>query len=703
MERHLYLIKKFYTIVSCFVLTGFAYTLQSQGTISGLMRVDQIGYLPGAQKIAILTDPIIGFNAAQSYTPANTIELRKSTDATVIATFSPTPWNNGVLHEQSGDKVWLLDFSAVNSPGDYYLYDATNNLRSYTFSIQNGVYRDILKQACRMFYYQRSGTPKPDAYAGVWNDGAAFTHPEQDLDCRLVTDPVAGTSMNLSGGWFDAGDFNKYVNFTYSTLHNLLGAFEQNPSAFTDDYNIPESGNGIPDLLDEIKWELEWIRKMQQADGSVLMKVSVTDFSASSPPSADINKRRYGAAANSAARTMSSVLAHAAIVYRSTNLPALVNYGDTLLMLAERSWQFLEDNPAISQYNNAGFQSANPEMDEYSQKAAQTCAAAYLFAATGNTAYRDYFDARYLSVHAMEWYFWYPFESTFQDALLYYAHLPNGTASVKNTIIQRCIGSVRDGSDNLAAFNAQTDAYRAFLKSDNYVWGSNSVKSAQGSMLYNMKYYGIDADNQENYTNAAAGYLHYLHGVNPNGLMYLTNMGSYGAENSAQQMYHNWLGNGTAWDNNPAPGYLTGGVNKYFTPAQGTIAPPQNQPVQKSYKDWNTSWPENSWEITEPAIYYQAAYIKLLSKFVSVATNSTHTPDYATSHNFSLSPNPAQQVLNITFGTALKRQIQVFNSEGKLILQHNSSTENTTLNIANFSPGTYNIVVANTSKKFIKY
>ena len=100
-------------------------------------------------------------------------------------------------------------------------------------------------------------------------------------------------------------------------------------------------------------------------------------------------------------------------------------------------------------------------------------------------------------------------------------------------------------------------------------------------------------------------------------------MAAWGAEKSCNEMYHNWMGDLTEWDNvftsprGPAPGYVMGGMNPTFQPDAAyrgpLLAPPVNQPTQKSYKDWNTSWPENSWQISEPAIYYQAAYLNLLA------------------------------------------------------------------------------------------
>lgn len=105
------------------------------------------------------------------------------------------------------------------------------------------------------------------------------------------------------------------------------------------------------------------------------------------------------------------------------------------------------------------------------------------------------------------------------------------------------------------------------------------------------------------------------------GLVYLSAMEGRGAERGIQEIYHFWFNEGTDWDNSetslfgPAPGYLSGGPNKDF--GRTNIAPPANEPPMKSYKDWNTGWPEDSWEITEPAIYYQASYIRNLAALIA--------------------------------------------------------------------------------------
>jgi len=123
-----------------------------------------------------------------------------------------------------------------------------------------------------------------------------------------------------------------------------------------------------------------------------------------------------------------------------------------------------------------------------------------------------------------------------------------------------------------------------------------------------------------------AGYLHFIHGRNPLSLCFLSNMAHAGAHRCVTEIYHQWfhdgspLYDGKASRYGPPPGYLAGGPNKFFS--VDWISPPHGEPAMKAYRDWNAAWNaqrnanESSWEITEPAIYYQAVYTLLLSQFV---------------------------------------------------------------------------------------
>jgi len=418
------------------------------------------------------------------------------------------------------------------------------------------------------------------------------------------------------------------VNFADGPVHDLLIAYEAAPRLWGDDLGLPESGNCVPDLLDEVRWELDWFLRMQGADGSVLHKVSVTTFDAASPPSADAMFRRHAPATASATVSACGLFAHAARVFASLANPAMQAEAARYEAAARAAWAWLEANPGArpSSYDNAGFVNAAAEDGPYEQAANRVCAASYLFSLTGEARFRAVVDAEYRDVHLLTWTYAYPFEMEFQDCLLDYASRPDATPAVASAIRSAYTTSMQ-GADNLGHHRAQDDAYRAWLADADYVWGSNRTKAYLGLMFLAMNRYGLDPGNAAAYAGAAATYAHYLHGVNPLGLVMLTNMAAYGAESSAQEIYHSWFGDGTDWDSattslyGPAPGFVPGGINPNFQPdptyAGPPIEPPQNQPILKSYLDWNTSWPENSWQVTENSITYQAAYVRLLAGLVA--------------------------------------------------------------------------------------
>lgn len=606
----------------------------SAQVIDARIRIDQFGYPINARKVAVIASPQTGYNAPANYTPGSSVDVRNSSTNLTVFSAAPLAWNGGATDVQSGDKVWWLDFSAVTTPGTYYIYDAANNARSYEFRIGNDVYNDLLMHACRVFYYQRCGEAKSAQHAGVhYNDGVCHHGNLQDLNCRAVTDPTnAALARDLSGGWHDAGDYNKYTNFVNAPAHYLLEAYQQRPAVFADNWNLPESGNGIPDVLDELKVELDWLLKMQLPNGSALMKVSTAGFQSASPPSTDNAQRFYGEAASSATRSIAGIFAHAALVYRGLPNLAMQAYGDTLLARAGLAWNWLQANPGYSNYSNTGFGSANPEVSPYDQDALSFTAAVYLFAATGSATYRSYVDSHYSQLHAMQWTFWYPFESNYQNALLFYTQVPGATTAVVTAIRANCVQSVSANNvELLAAWQNAVDPYRAYLTTQNYTWGSNQFKCESASILNNMRVYGLDVPNHAAYGDAAAGYIHFMHGVNATGFVFLTNADTCGADVPVRSIYHGWFGDGTAFDDvpnyiGPPPGYVPGGINGNYQPDAAysgpPISPPTNQPVQKCYKDWNTSWPENSWEVTEIAIYTQAAYVKLLATFADSALST---------------------------------------------------------------------------------
>ncbi len=618
------------------------FVIAAPPVVDNHIKIDQFGYRTADKKIAVISSPITGYNNTSPFTPGTNYQLRRWSDDGVVFTGSAVPWNSGTIQGQSGDKVWWFDFSAYTTPGSYYVFDVTNNAGSYKFDISDQIYAEVLKQAARVFYYQRCGAPKAAPYAQTgWTDAACHIGSLQDTDCRLynITDP--STSKNLSGGWHDAGDYNKYVNFAFEPVIDLLLAYKENTAVWNADLNIPESGDGIPDILNEVKYELDWLLKMQNSNGSVLSIVGVTNFAEASPPSADNNPRRYGPATTSATFTASALFALGAIQFNSIGQTA---YANILQSASVNAYNWAVANPNITFYNSGSIGAGEQEVGSYEKFFRQMASAVFLYALTGNTAYKTYFENNYTQMHLVLWTFVYPFENSAQNIMLYYSNLGGVTTSVANAIKNAYRNSINSNtSDNLPAYLNKTDAYRSHLPDQNFTWGSNTTKARAGIMFTNMLVYNLDSSNNVNYRGAALGYLNYFNGINPTAFCYLTNMGSYGAENSVNEIYHAWFKDGSAlWDRvgtstyGPAPGLVPGGPNPFYSldgccpngcsPYNSLcntslVTPPLGQPIQKSYKDWNTSWPQNSWTITEPAIYTQASYVRLLSNFVSSVCN----------------------------------------------------------------------------------
>jgi len=421
----------------CFLsVLCFSLTVSGQ-EISDFIHIDQFGYQSDASKVAVLSNPQIGYNASEWYSPSSTIELRKASDDSIVFEASPQIWNNGAMHDQSGDQGWWFDFSVITAPGNYYVFDSENNERSGEFYIGPGVYNEVMKAAGRMFYYNRSNAPKEEPFAQGWTDGDNFS---QDTQTRFIFDQNnASLEKDLSGGWFDAGDYNKYVTFTNTTLHDLLSAYQENPQAFSDEWNIPESGNGIPDLLDEVKWELDWLFKMSNPDGSAHIKMGSRNFNEniSSPPSANVDTRFYGPTCTAASITIAGVFAHASIIF--SEIDGMEGYAEELLNKAIDSYAyvipFVNSNSLETACDDGSIVSGDADRDAAAQIEELLIAAAYLYDITGEGIYNNFILTNALQSEPLQNTFWGPYKVGVQDALLLYATHPNGNQTLQNTII----------------------------------------------------------------------------------------------------------------------------------------------------------------------------------------------------------------------------------------------------------------------------
>ena len=587
--------------------------------------VDQFGYRPQDPKVAVVRSPRKGFDAAHRFEPGSRYELRRVEDGSVVHGGPLKAWRQGRVQDSSGDVGWWFDFSAVEAPGAYYVVDVERGVRSPSFRIDAEVYRDVLKTAVRMFFYQRSGFAKREPYAApCWTDEAAYIGPRQDREARHVERREdAGSARDLSGGWFDAGDTNQYVTFSARVVHQLLSAFQHHPEAFTDDFGLPESGNGIPDLIDEIRWQLDWMKKMQLPDGDSLLKLGVIDFAKASPPSSDPSPRYYVGPCSSATITAASVFAHAALVLRQFDDTA--EEAKALLARSRKAWRAYQrhDKPQTD-CDDQTVKAGDADSPLVWQRDMAVTAAIYLYAQTGDAQYHRFIRAHAEETEAMRGAHgggWSRYRPQVGEALLFYTTLATADPELAGRIRQAKFAQVSDQPD-VYGFDDR-DLYRNHLTPEQYHWGSNTLRTETGNTNLDLMRYGVIDHDGDSYRVRALQSLHYIHGVNPLGMVYISNMYTLGATYSANEIYHVWFAPGTRYSNarqsecGPAPGYVVGGPNENAAKdgVPRKLSPPVGQPPQKAYRDWNVGWPERAYTITEPSLGHQASYVRLLAAF----------------------------------------------------------------------------------------
>jgi hypothetical protein len=608
---------------------------------------DQFGYTQNAPKVAVIRNPQTGYDSSDHFTPGATYAVISKSTGQIVKKGTPVPWNGGATDPVSGDKVWWFDFTDVTERGTYTILDTVKGVRTGEFDIADSVYRNVLQAAVKMFYYQRAGFQKTAATVGAaWADGASHLGAGQDPQTHPWPGIGETAVKDLHGGWYDAGDYNKYTSWAARNIIVLLRAYSENPGVFSDHTDIAESGNGVPDILDEVKWGLDWLVRMQISTGGVLC---VQGLASATPPSAATGPSYYGPPTTAASLMSAAAYAYASKIYSARPEAILKSYGEELLSRAQKAWDWAVANPNVKYFNNdpgqqpgsAGLASGQQEMSDADRLFAKLEAAVYLYERTHVATYKEFVEANFTSIieagGPTQW------DTNRQEALLYYARLPGVTATVSEAILNQFITNMNTQADQLPMAVGNKDAYRAPMQ--DYTWGSNLSKATQARLYQLLAVYGSNAAVATKVHAIGLEYLHYIHGVNPLGLVYLTNLKAIGAENSANTMWHTWFAAGTHWSKvtattpGPAPGYLVGGPNPTFTvdscctapsgtsafqcfgsPAfslcQLNYSPPLGQPTMKSYKQFNDGWPADSWAITEPSTTYQAQYIRSLAPYV---------------------------------------------------------------------------------------
>ena len=450
----------------------------------------------------------------------------------------------------AGDYTLIADFTAYHKPGTYLLF-VPGVGRSYPFEIKKNVHRDVAGASIKAYYFMRASTALDPKFAGKWTraeghpDTSVLIHPSAASDKR-----PAGTTISAPRGWYDAGDYNKYVVNSGISTSTLLSLYEDFPAYMkTVKLNIPESGNGIPDILNEVLWNLRWMLTMQDPnDGGVYHKLTNAEFDQFEMPDKATAPRYVVQKGTAATLDFAAVMAQASRIFNKfpKELPGLA---DSCLNAANLAWDWANKNPNVVYDQNAMNQKFSPKVNTgaYGDR---NFSDEFIWAAselTVTTHLPKYLQGiKLLPDDNM------PLPTWSQVRLLgYYSLAKNYSGpNVKELpeIKQRLIRF----ADSLIS-GAHETAYEVVMDKSkrNFNWGSNSVAGNEGIAL--IQVYRLTGDAK--YLQYALDNLDYLLGRNGTGYCYVT---GYGSKPSMNPHHRPSQSDGVA---DPIPGLVVGGPN----------------------------------------------------------------------------------------------------------------------------------------------
>lgn len=596
--------------------------------------INQQGYLPGAAKFVFVAQP------------AESFEVVDFLSNQIIANGKLQLWRAN--DPATGLTIYKGEFSQLTATGQYFI-DIPGVGKSFKFLISDSVYLAVYQKSLKGFYLQRCGVELTTDHSGV------YSHPR----CHS-TDGVFHSTSGLSGfhdtigGWHDAGDYGKYTVNAGVAVGTLLMAYELFPRRFNqDNLNIPESGNGVPDILDEARYELEWLLKMQDQNGGVYHKLTREQFSGFIMPQRDTAVRYIYQISSTATADFAAITARASRNYQ----PFDSLFSQQCLAAAENAWQYLEKHPHIVPVG--GFQ--NPpgtntgEYGDGQDSDERLWAAAELFLSTGIEKYHNYFKSNYNSqslINApMGW------QDVKTMALL--AYITGKRADLNPTIHSQIQSSLITYCQTLVNKKNQS-GFQVLLEPGEYFWGCNS-HTLNKAILMIIAY---EKTKNQDFFSIALDQLHYILGVNAHGLSFITGIG----DKSVRNPHHRPSGADNVAD--PVPGLLAGGPNQNLQDPVLQAHFNSSTPPALCYIDHIDSYASN-----EIAINWNAPLVFVAGYFADLSSSTNVKPSDATlpqkiqlMQNY---PNPFAQTTTIAFHSEIPQNVQlnIYDLLGRIVIR----------------------------------
>lgn len=548
------------------------------------IRLNQLGFYPNQKKIAV----IINHEDAEDFM----IWDSDNNDVVFEGKLSQE-----MTKTRSGSNTRIADFSNFSQTGNYVL--VLNGLsKSHPFKIDSHINKDLGKASIKAFYYQRASFELDKAEAGIW--ARPLGHPDDQVmihPSAVSASRKAGDLFSSPKGWYDAGDYNKYVVNSGITVGTLLSLYEDYPNYFQKlELNIPESGDQIPDLLDEIRWNLDWMISMQDpADGGVYHKLTTAKFEGMVEPHLAVSQRYLVAKSTAATLDFAAVMAQASRVYKAYFPEESVMY----LKAAEKAWNWAKENPDVLYKQNEMNEKFDPDvvtgaygdnivLDEW------IWAASELFITTHNLIYWDELAEADQSFKLPSWnqVAWLGYYSLLrhQESI---SLLPQEWMAILKINLLSAARSQLEGIEATAFHSPMETNVR------NFIWGSNAVAANQGILLL----YANEQSNEKIFVEGAFDNLDYILGKNATGYSYVTGFGS-----KTPLHPHHRLAVSRP-DLPPLPGFIVGGPN----PSQQDKCNYASSIADESYTDESCSYASN-----EIAINWNAPFAYLTNALEAI-------------------------------------------------------------------------------------
>lgn len=530
------------------------------------IKLNQVGYPLDGQKHAVVTT-----SAAQYFQIMRTSNNKVAYKGELG---EPVSW------ELSGDTpTKLANFSEFDEPGEFYL-QVDGLPPSPSFVISHTTYHDVHRAASKYFYFNRAGIALIEEFAGRWKRPAG--HPDTQVIVHpSATTPLmdAHTSLLSEKGWYDAGDYGKYTVNSGIATYTLLAAYEHYTQYYqTLDLGIPESDNVVPDLLDEVRWNLDWMATMQRHDGAVFHKLTTLEWPGLKMPHEDNANRYMIGVSTGATLDFAATMAMASRIYQSID----PNAASQWLQQAEAAWQWAVLNADVPY-----IQPQDVESGEYGDENFQDeffWAAAELFIATESRRYLNHIENSEISFGVPGWG---NVETLGAVSLLKHA---------RNTLPLATFRRIRLEFLALAdsiVMQIPTSAYQVPMQADDFVWGSNSVLLNKAIVLLNAH----QLSGSIKYKKAVYDSVSYIFGMNPTGYSFVTGYGSL-----TPMTPHHRISQSDGIDD-PVPGMLVGGPH---AGRQDNCEYPYPKPADSYIDDWC------SFSTNEVAINWNAPLVYVL-------------------------------------------------------------------------------------------